>query len=87
MRGSETARWFATGWAFILFLGLSYYIYRSWRRRTVTLLGRSRMSTFSRDSEPLFYIGTLLLYTLIAGGLLFLLCLRAYYVTKEMVEK
>jgi hypothetical protein len=75
--------WFAVLWAILLTGGLGYYLIRSLKRKTITLIGRSGGLTFSRDSRPIGYWVTFVTYSLLLPLIVFMLNMRIQELLKR----
>ena len=60
---NQTPIWLATGWAFIIALGLTYYIIRSWARGVITFPARVP-AEYSRDANPGMFWAAMFIYLL-----------------------
>jgi hypothetical protein len=80
-----TPLWFQILWAALGSSGLSYYLYRSWHRRSVTVFGFSLSAArrgfngdASRDSDPAQYWFAMFCWFLFDLIFLFMLGFRTY---------
>jgi H+/Cl- antiporter ClcA len=87
MSNTETIRWLATVWALLALAGLVYFISRAWKRKIVSLFGRSGSKEFSREEEPILYWGMMAFYLVIALGLALILCLRTRNLLQQISHK
>ena len=81
--------WFQIAWAALLFAATTYYLIRSWRRRTVTvgltisLARRGFNGDARRDSEPRLYWWGMFCVLLFDVILLAISVLRCYAALKS----
>ena len=59
---SQFILWFRVVWSCVLSAGLTYYLIRAWRRKSVTMVGTYGTRTVSRESYPVWYWGYMGLY-------------------------
>jgi len=82
-RGPLAIRILAWIWTLTLLFGLVWYIRRCLKRRSVAFFARLGPSSFSRDSEPVFYWVMIVAYVLLAVFLVAILCIGVYFALKE----
>ena len=70
---SQFILWFRVVWSCVLSAGLTYYLIRAWRRKSVTMVGTYGTRTVSRESYPVWYWGYMGLYCIADVFFLFLL--------------
>jgi hypothetical protein len=63
--------------------GLTYYLLKSWKSKAITLVSGRGIKTFLRDSDPLFYWFTMILYTATALFGIIKICFRICEILKH----